>query len=120
MTSVAPMHPWRQGLMAAHVIAGIAVVALLCRHLGDRAQEVNVVRTAARSEHEVPERMRRDNARVAELIGGVERQDPYVIELLTREKLQYGRPGEITPPPAPQEPTTKAAAIDRQDAGSTK
>ena len=28
-------------------------------------------------------------------------KDPYVIELLAREKLQYGRPGEISPPPVP-------------------
>ena len=100
------MMAWRQTLIAAHVVVGIAVVAGLCHKLGDRAQEVNQVRVAARAEHEVPLRLGRENARVTELLHGVERQDPYVIELLAREKLQYGRPGEITPPPAPVDKPT--------------
>jgi hypothetical protein len=103
------VNSWRQGLIAAHAIGGIAIVAALCHHLGDRAQEVNGVRVAARSEHEVPARLNRENARLGELLRGVENQDPYVIELLAREKLGYGRPGEITPPPAPPE---KPAAPD--------
>jgi cell division protein FtsB len=103
------VNAWRQAAIALHVVVGLLVVAALCRHLGDRAQEVNQVRVAARQEHEVPQRLQAENARTAELLRGVEHQDPYVIELLAREKLGYGRPGEISPPPAPPE---KPAATD--------
>jgi hypothetical protein len=99
--------PLRQGLIAVHVIAGVAVIALLCRHLGTRAQEVHEVREAAATEHETTVHAQREIARMDELRKGVERQDPYVIELLAREKLGYGRAGEITPPPAPTAPAAQ-------------
>jgi hypothetical protein len=102
------MSPWRQVLIAVHIVGGIAIVAALIHHLGDRAQEVNGVRVAARAEHEVPVRLTRENARLGELLRGVDNQDPYVIELLAREKLGYGRPGEITPPPTPPEKSADA------------
>jgi hypothetical protein len=104
------VNAWRQALIAVHVLGGLVLVAALCRHLGDRAQEVNQVRVTARQEHEVPQRLQAENARVAELLRGVERQDPYVIELLAREKLGYGRNGEISPPPAPPEKPAPADA----------
>ena len=97
------MTPARQILIGLHVVLGLLMVALLCRSLGDRAQAVNQVRIIARAEHAKTLDVQADIARMDELRKGLERQDPYVVELLARARLQYGKPGEITPPPAPGE-----------------
>ncbi len=100
------MNPLRSALIAVHVLIAIAVLAALCRHLGERAQEVNEVRQVARKEHNDTEHLRDEITRLGDLRAGVERADPYVIELLAREKLHFTRQDEKTPPPLP--------AIDRR------
>lgn len=109
------MSPLRQILIAVHVLAGLLVIAVLCRKLGDRAQEVHQVRQAAEQERAVTVALQSEMARLDQLRQGVERQDPYVIELLARERLGWGRPGEHTPPPAvtPAQPSARApGAVD--------
>ncbi len=104
----------RQVLVAVHVAIGIAVIALLCRKLGDRAQEVNTVRLAAHQERDATVVQQRDIAQMDELRKGLEKNDPYVIELLAREKLQYARSGEMVPPPAvvPKQPARDRESSD--------
>ena len=123
------MTPLRQILIAVHVLAGLIVIAILCRHLGERAQEVNRVRVAAAQERAATVALESEMARVDQLRQGVERQDPYVIELLAREQLGWGRPGEHQPPPAQpvaaattQPPATTSApgAVDRPATSPTK
>jgi hypothetical protein len=91
----------RQILFAVHVLLGLLVLAALCSHLGRRAQEVNAVRISAQGEHDKTLLLQADISRMDELRKGLERQDPYVVELLARQRLGMGRPGEIMPPPAP-------------------
>lgn len=91
----------RQILIGVHVIAGLLLVGMLCRSLGDRAQEVNQVRIEARHEHARTLALESEIARMDELRKGLERQDAYVVELLAREKLGMLGPGEMVPPPAP-------------------
>jgi len=90
---------WRQGLIAAHIVFGIAVVAALVHNLGERAREVNDVKTIAQQETDAKTRIANENAQLSELLKGREQMDPYVIELLARERLGYTRPGEIPLPP---------------------
>ncbi len=99
------MSPTRQILIGLHVVLGLLMVAFMCRSLGERAQEVNQVRIQARAERAKTLDLQADIARMDELRKGLEHEDPYVIELLARARLQYGRAGEITPPPAPGAPT---------------
>ncbi len=94
------MKGWRQGLIAAHIVFGLAVVAVLVHNLGERAREVNDVRAIAHAETAAKTRIDNENAQLTELLKGRERNDPYVIELLARDRLNYTRPGEIPLPPA--------------------
>ncbi len=108
------MTPLRQILIAVHSIIGIALIAVLCRQLGERAQEVNQVRLQARQERESTTRMHADIAQMDEIRKGLERSDPYVIELLAREKLQFTGAGREEYHPAP------APSVDRDGADGTK
>jgi len=98
------MNPMRQLLIAVHVLVGLLIVAALCTRLGDRAMAVNQVRLATHEEQQKTLEIEAEITRMDELRKGIERQDPYVIELLARQKLQYARPGEISPP-LPSNPT---------------
>ncbi len=95
------MSPVRLALIAAHLALAVAVLAMLSRHLALRAQEANEVRSLAGRDRIETERLRDEIRRLEELRKGVERQDPFVIELLAREKLQWARPGEKSPPAVP-------------------
>ena len=106
----------RQVLIAVHVLIGLLIVAALCSRLGDRAMEVNQVRISTQQEQEKTQAIQHEITRMDELRKGIERQDPYVIELLARQKLQYARPGEISPP----QPAVSAPPIDRSDGDDTK
>ncbi len=96
------MSSTRQILIAVHLLLGLLVLAGLCSRLGRRAQEVNAVRISAQQEHERTLAVQADIGHMDELRKGLERQDPYVVELLARQRLGFARPGDITPPPTPQ------------------
>jgi hypothetical protein len=110
------MSPMRQVLIAVHVLLGLLIVAALCSRLGNRAMEVNQVRITTHQEQEKTLAIQREITRMDELRKGIEHEDPYVIELLARQKLQYARPGEISPPQA----AVSAPLIDRSDSDDTK
>ncbi len=93
------MKSWRQGLIAGHIVFGIVVVAGLVHSLGERAREVNDVRVVAQQETDAKARIANENAQLSQLLKGREQMDPYVIELLARERLGYTRQGEIPLPP---------------------
>jgi hypothetical protein len=109
------MTPLRQIVIAVHVIVGVALIAVLCRQLGQRAQEVNQIRIQARAERETTQRLQTDIAQMDEIRKGLEKSDPYVVELLAREKLQYTGVGrdEYHPTPAPVAPPTPERAPER-------
>ncbi|MBA3710483.1 MAG: hypothetical protein H0W83_16890 [Planctomycetes bacterium] len=97
------MTPVRQILIAVHVVIGLALIAVLCRQLGERAKEVNQVRIQAQQERDATQRTKSDIVQMDELRKGLDKSDPYVVELLVREKLQYSGLGrdEYHPTPAP-------------------
>jgi hypothetical protein len=85
--------------IALHILLGLAVLVLLVRQLGIRAQEVSDIRGLANHEHTETVQMQRTMQLHQDLLSGMRNKDPYVVELLARQKLNYARPGEFTPPP---------------------
>lgn len=86
-------------LIAIHLLAALAVLVLLVRQLGVRAQEVSDIRGLATREHAETVRMTDEMRLHQELLTGMRTKDPYVVELLSRQRLGYARPGEFAPPP---------------------
>ncbi len=86
-------------LIAIHLLFALAVLVLLVRQLGVRAQEVSDIRGLATREHDETVRMNDEMRLHQELLTGMRGKDPYVVELLARQRLGYARPGEFAPPP---------------------
>jgi len=93
-------------LVLAHVAVAVVVIGLLYRQYDEREGELRTIRRQAAESRSETERMQRENVVNQRLRSGLERSDPFVVELLAREKLRLTRPGEIALPPAP-------AAIDK-------
>ena len=91
----------RGPLLALHTIFATLVVIALLLHLGEREREVAKVRAIATQEHAETVRSEQDITQQKALLDGLANKDPYVVELLVRDKLQFTGPGEITPPPLP-------------------
>lgn len=87
--------------IAIHILLGLGVLFLLVRQLGVRAQEVSDVRGLAAQEHLDTVRMAREAKLHQELLTAIRAKDPYVIELLARDRYSYSRSGELSPPPLP-------------------
>ena len=86
-------------LIAIHLLIAIGILATAAIKLGSGAQRVSDIRHVADGEHATKERMEKEHARLQGLLEGVRRQDPYVIEMIARDRLDYHRPGELSPPP---------------------
>jgi hypothetical protein len=82
--------------------AGIAVVLLgwLVAALVERRAELAKVREVADRERAETQRMKDDIARGQAMRDGLKADDPYVVEFLARDRLQYTGPGELNPPPS--------------------
>ena len=91
----------RQTLIVLHVLLGLAVVASLCRQLGLRSGEVSEIRAQAQADRGETLRMQREMDLQRNLLTALRAQDPYVVELLARDRFGYMRPGELAPPPLP-------------------
>lgn len=86
-------------LIALHLTVGIAILAAACIRLGNGAQRVSDIRHVADSERAAKDRMVAERSRLQDLLDGLRKHDPYVIELIARDRLDYTRLGELTPPP---------------------
>lgn len=102
----------RGPLLVLHVVLATVAVLGLFAHLEEREREVGRIKDVARQEHEETVRMQQEIAQQQALLDGVGRRDPYVVELIARDRLQYVGPGEFTPPPLP--------AIDKIRASGSK
>lgn len=85
--------------IAIHLLLALGVLSLLVRQLGVRAQEVSDIRGLAAQEHLDTERMEREAQLHQELLTAIRAKDPYVVELLARDRYSYNRAGEFSPPP---------------------
>ncbi len=102
----------RGPLVVVHAVFATVVVISFSVHLGERETEVAHVKQIAQQERQDTVRLQHDIAQQEALLDGLRRKDPYVVELITRERLKYTGPGEIAPPPLP--------AIDKPRATGTK
>ena len=98
-------------LIALHAVAGMLVVGSLVWHLHDREIRLSQVRTRAETEREESRRLEHSIALDEHLRVGLRQRDPYVVELLARERLGWQRTGEFSPPPVP--PAQRSASVDR-------
>ena len=78
---------------------GAWVVASLYGRLVEREAEVEAVRIAAANERRDTAELQRQVAVQEALLDGLRDQDPYVVELLTRDRLGWRGEGETPPPP---------------------
>lgn len=91
----------RHTLIVLHILLGLAMVASLCRQLGLRSGEVAEIRAQAQADRNETQRMQRELDLQRNLLTALRGQDPYVVELLARDRFGYTRPGELSPPPLP-------------------
>lgn len=94
----------RGPLLVAHSVAGTLLVIVLLFQLHEREQRlVQLHRDTDRDLAETA-RMNGEIAELENLRDGLAKKDPYVVELITRQKLGYSRPGEFAVPPAVDKP----------------
>jgi cell division protein FtsB len=102
----------RGPLVVVHAVFATVVVIALMIHLQSREAEVAQIKRVAEQERQETERLKAEIAQQEALLDGLRRKDPYVVELVARDRLKYAGPGEIAPPPLP--------AIDKPRATGTK
>lgn len=93
------MRNW--SLIAAHAFAAVVILALLFHQLQNRELSTQEVRRIAAQEHGDTQRLQRENAVQQDLLKGIRSNDPYVVEMLARDKLRFAAPGEVAPPMLP-------------------
>ena len=102
----------RGPLVVVHAVFATVVVISFSMHLRERESEVAEIKQVAQQERQETVRLQHDITQQEALLDGLRRKDPYVVELIARERLKYAGPGEIAPPPLP--------AIDKPRATGTK
>ena len=88
-------------LRLAHAAFALALLGWLVSIYVERHRELAKVREVTASEHAETERLQRGLDTGTALRDGLKRDDPYVIELLARDRHQYTGSGELSPPPRP-------------------
>ena len=88
-------------LIAAHAAVATAIIAMLYGQYDERQRAVSATRRAADAERRETEAVQRENQVLGDTLKGIKANDPYVVEMLARDKLGYQRPGEMAPPPLP-------------------
>lgn len=102
----------RGPLVVVHAVLGTVLVITLFIYLQEREVDVARVKQVAQQERQETQRLQHDIDQQKALISGLRQKDPYVVELIARDRLKYAGPGEIAPPPLP--------AIDKPRATGTK
>ena len=82
-----------------HAAFAIALLGWLVAAYVERRGEADKAREAAATEALETQRLRNDIEHGRTLRAGLKRDDPYVVEFLARDRLQYAAPGELAPPP---------------------
>jgi cell division protein FtsB len=102
----------RGPLFVLHMVFATVVVISLFIYLQEREAEVSRIKQLAHQEHQETARLQSDITQQDELIKGLRQKDPYVVEMIARDKFKYAGAGEIAPPPLP--------SIDKQRAIGSK
>jgi hypothetical protein len=94
--------PARRLILLALHLAGAVVVALwMVERYQQREAAVDALAQRERSESAACEEQRHQLSVQQARLEGIDRQEPYVVELIAREKFGFRSPGEIAPPPMP-------------------
>ncbi len=102
----------RGPLFVLHGVFATVVVLGLWMHLAQREIDVERMRATAQQEHTETQQLEAEIAQQEAVIQGLRAKDPYVVEMIARDKLRYVGAGEISPPPLP--------SIDKNRAAITK
>ena len=86
-------------LRLLHAAFAIALLGWLVTAYVERRKDLDVVRQAANDEHAVTLRMQGDIEKGKAVRNGLKRDDPYVVEFIARERMQYTGANELAPPP---------------------
>ncbi len=90
----------RGPLLVLHAAIGTLIVLTLLFQLRERDRHLTQFREETAREVAETKRLQQEIAELECRRDGMARRDPYVVELMVREKLHYTRPGEIVPPPS--------------------
>jgi hypothetical protein len=82
-------------------VAAILILGMLCHQLKLRGQHTEDIRQIASQERGDTQRMQGEIQMQQDLLKGIRQNDPYVVELLAREKLRFAGADEIAPPQLP-------------------
>jgi hypothetical protein len=82
-----------------HAVVAIAAIAWLTSVLVERRGELGKVRELADKERADRQHADAELSRGQALRDGLKRDDPYVVEYLARDRLQFTGAGELAPPP---------------------
>ena len=102
----------RGPLFVVHGVFATVVVMALWMHLDEREREIERLRAVAEHEHAETRKLENELTQQKAVIDGLRAKDPYVVEMVARDKLHFSGPGEISPPPLP--------TIDKPGATGTK
>ena len=91
-----------------HAAFAVALLGWLVAAYVEKRGELGKVREAAAAENVDTQRLQGEIERGKALREGLKRDDPYVVEYLARDRLQYTAPGEIAVPNASRGPAPRA------------
>ncbi|TVR42607.1 MAG: hypothetical protein EA402_11380 [Planctomycetota bacterium] len=91
-------------LILLHAVAAVVVVFNLSQQRQERQAEVEQLRIIAQDEAQLTESHRRQVATYEALLDGLRQRDPYVVELLARDRLGYRHTHHREVPPPRLEP----------------
>jgi cell division protein FtsB len=94
---------FRTGLLFSHLALAIVVMVTLWQHAGQRQEKVARDQELLAADEAELARRQTERAMQQARLQGLDEHDPYVVELLAREKYGYQVPGEIRPPPMPSD-----------------
>lgn len=86
-------------LALAHVVIAVTIVWGMQHQYAQRSEEVGSLRSTAQRESADTAKLQREVEVLEHLLDGVRQDDPYVIELLARDRLGYRNPEHLEVPP---------------------
>ncbi|TVR12883.1 MAG: hypothetical protein EA401_08110 [Planctomycetota bacterium] len=86
-------------LALAHVVIAATVIWGIQQQYAQRSQQVGELRHTAQAEATDAAQLQREVEVLEHLLDGMRKEDPYVIELLARDRLGYRNPERLEVPP---------------------
>ena len=91
----------RTTLVLLHLAIALVVLVVLGRQYVAAAGAAKEARVFAADDRQETLRVEADIERMKAVRDGLKRSDPFVVELVARDRLRFTGPGEFTPPRMP-------------------